>query len=55
MEKFEILFTQPIAMKAGDKSVLIHGEPVKVDFRIIAEENYQLLLAAIRAKQIKQI
>ena len=30
-----------IPMKAGDPRVLINGEPVKVDFRIISESNYQ--------------
>lgn len=37
-------FTEPIPMKAGDARVLLNGYPVKVDFRIISEENYQILL-----------
>lgn len=35
--------TEPIPMKAGDKRVMVNGEPVQVDFRIISEELYQEL------------
>ena len=37
-------FIQPSPIKAGDKRVLVCGEPLNVDFRIISEENYQLLI-----------
>jgi len=37
---------QPTPMKAGDKRVLLRGAPVRVDFRVIAEEEYQQLLMA---------
>jgi len=35
---------EPIAMKAGDERVLVNGKPLSVDFRIISEDNYQLLI-----------
>jgi hypothetical protein len=35
--------THPIAMRAGDLRVMVNGEPVAVDFRIISEELYQKL------------
>ena len=38
----------PPAMRAGDSRVLINGRPVERDFRIIAEEEYQLLLANLK-------
>jgi len=34
---------KPIALKAGDKRVLINGSTAKVDFRIVSEDYYQLL------------
>jgi hypothetical protein len=34
---------EPIPMKAGDKRVLVNGKPLSVDFRIIAEETYQII------------
>ncbi len=49
---------EPIALKAGDKRVLINGKLSPRDFRIIAEEEYQLLresyevLKAIKLKNI---
>lgn len=33
----------PIALFAGDERVLVNGKPLRVDFRIISEENYQIL------------
>ena len=46
---------QPIAMKANDTRVLIRGEPVPRDFRIIAEDEYQLLYEAYIMAQIKNM
>jgi len=42
---------EPIKMKAGDMRVLVNGRPLRVDFRIIAEENYQELLDTLKAKK----
>jgi hypothetical protein len=36
--------SEPLAQKAGDPRVLINGNPVKVDFRIVSEETYQQML-----------
>ena len=38
----------PPAMRAGDSRVLINGRAVLCDFRIIAEEEYQLLLTKLK-------
>jgi hypothetical protein len=40
-------FIEPIAMKAGDKRVLVNGLVLPVDFRIISEDNYKLLESEI--------
>jgi hypothetical protein len=37
---------EPLLIKAGDTRVLINGNPLLVDARIVAEEYYQRLLAA---------
>jgi len=39
----------PIAMNAGDGRVLLRGNTIPVAFRIIAENEYQLLLAGFKA------
>ena len=36
-------FKEPILHEAGDYRVLVNGFPLKVPFRIIAEDNYQIL------------
>ena len=41
-------FIEPMAIKKGDKSVLLNGCPIKVNFRIISEDNYQLLLFLLK-------
>jgi len=38
---------EPIAMKAGDNRVLLNGEPVSVDFRVVAETYYEELIDII--------
>lgn len=35
---------EPVALKAYDPAVLLRGKPIRVDFRIIAEDEYQFLL-----------
>lgn len=37
----------PGLMKAGDKRVLVNGTPLRVDFRIVAEDYYQMMLSEI--------
>jgi len=39
-------FISPLLTKAGDERVLINGVPPKVDCRIVAEDNYKILLSA---------
>lgn len=39
-------FTEPIPMKGGNPRVKINGLPVRSDFRIISEDNYQILKIA---------
>lgn len=34
----------PLLMNAGDLRVLVNGRPLPVDFRILSEDNYQLLM-----------
>lgn len=36
----------PEPIKAGDRRVLLNGRPPRVDCRVIAEEEYQLLRKA---------
>lgn len=43
-------FLEPVPLKAGYPGVLIYGTPVKEDFRIISESNYQLLVSLISSK-----
>lgn len=40
-------FQEPIAMKAGDKRVLVNGLVLPVDFRIMSEGDYKLLESVI--------
>lgn len=40
---------EPIALKAGDQRVLINGTTIDVDFRVIAEDRYQLMLERIKS------
>jgi len=37
--------SKPMLIKAGDKRVLIKGNPVLIDFRIVAEHYYQGLIS----------
>lgn len=37
-------FIEPLLQRAGDPTVMVNGHPVRVDFRIIAEDNYQFLI-----------
>lgn len=41
-------FKEPIAMKKGDPRVICNGLPVRADFRIISEDNYQTLYTAFK-------
>ena len=47
----------PILLKAGDIRVKINGQPPKVDCRLIAEENYQGLIASQRLsrERVKEV
>ncbi len=47
-------FIEPIPLKAGDRRVLVGGEPFRADFRIISEGNYQRLLEHFPLKTGKQ-
>jgi len=40
--------SEPVALKAGDRTVLINGVPVQVDFRVISESKYQELLNRVK-------
>lgn len=37
----------PILIKANDSTVLVNGKPIAVDYRIIAECNYQKLVSFV--------
>jgi len=41
-------FKEPIAMKKGDPRVICNGLPIRADFRIISEANYQTLYTAFK-------
>jgi hypothetical protein len=45
----------PILIKAGDTRVLINGNPLLVDARIVAEEYYQRLLVASQQPSIRWV
>jgi hypothetical protein len=38
---------EPIALKAGDKRALINGQPLRTDFRIVSEGNYQRIMEIV--------
>jgi hypothetical protein len=47
-------FIEPKAIKAGDLRVLANGHPIEVDYRIISEDNYQLLFHASQQTEALQ-
>jgi hypothetical protein len=44
----EVQHIEPIPLKAGDRRVIVNGTPLPVDFRIIHEDQYQILIANIK-------
>ena len=48
--------SKPLLIKAGDKKVLLNGTAPLVDCRVVAEENYQKLIAKSQMnEQVKQL
>lgn len=41
---------EPEAMKKGDPRVIANGFPVRADFRIVSESNYQKMMQAYNEK-----
>ena len=40
--------SEPILLKAGDRTVLVNGQTLPVDFRIVAEDKYQSIMAELQ-------